>query len=309
MYIAYAMVCLIFGTTFLAIKVGVDAGIPPFFFGGTRFLVAGILIILSFLATNKQIRLTNKNMKETAMVGVLMTTVYFGALYWGEQHISSGLAALLAATTPLIVSIIQWQHKNSGLKIIGMCLGLLGVGVAVVTSFIGERATSSGLGVVVLLLGQIAFAFGTVRSRKTLSSGVDAHLFNAYQMIVGSVGLLVLSALTEPIKTLTFDTNILTSWIYLTIIGSIAGHGLYYWLVRTTNSFFPSTWTYISPIIAQFVGYWWLREELSIYSFVGLSLVLLGVFWINKDMRSEGKPPTPQPKLEKVISETTEASR
>lgn len=302
MYVAYVMVCIVFGTTFLAIKVGVDAGIPPFFFAGTRFLVAGLLILLFFRARGKQIRLTNKDLKETAYVGVLMSTVFFGILYWGEQYISSGLAALLAATTPLIVCLIQWQHRNSGLKIVGMCLGLLGVGVAVSTAFIGARVTDSGLAVVCILLGQVAYALGTVRARQTLASGLDAFLFNAYQMIFGSIGLLLLSILIEPVQTLVLDANILIAWTYLTVIGSIVGHGLYYWLVRVTNSFFPSTWTYISPIIAQFVGFWWLGEVLSLYSFVGLAFVLLGIFLINKDMQSNVKLPSLQPEPKKVIS-------
>ncbi len=298
MYLAYSMVCLIFGTTFLAIKVGIDAGVQPFIFAGTRFLTAGLLVILFLRITGKKVTLTREELRDAAFVGGTMTAVFFAALYWGEQYISSGLAALLSATAPMMVGMVQWKQgsgKLPGGKLAGLCLGLCGVGVAVFQSLNGGWGSKSMAAVLFILLAEVAYSFGTVRSKKAMASGANPYLFNAYQMIFGSAGLIILSALAEPWRGMHLNTDIAGAWLYLTILGSIVGHGTYYWLVRATNPMFPSTWTYISPIIAQFVGYLWLGEAVSVFSFVGLVLVLSGVFLINRDMGLPVKTPTVRP--------------
>lgn len=298
MYFAYSMVCLIFGTTFLAIKVGIDAGVPPFIYAGTRFLAAGLLVILFLRIAGRKVSLTREELKDAAFVGATMTAVFFAALYWGEQYISSGLAALLSATAPMMVGIVQWRQgsgKMLGSKLAGLCLGLCGVGAAVFQSLNGGWGSKSMLAVLFILLAEVAYSFGTVRSKKAMLSGANPYLFNAYQMLFGSAGLIILSALAEPWQGMDLNTTIVEAWLYLTILGSIIGHGTYYWLVRATNPMFPSTWTYISPIIAQFVGYLWLGEAISVFSFVGLVLVLSGVFMINRDMGLAGKTTTIRP--------------
>jgi len=302
MYFAYVLVCLIFGTTFLAIKIGVDAGVPPFIFAGTRFLVAGLLVILFLRITGRKVSLTREELRDAVIVGVTMTTVFFAALYWGEQYISSGLAALLSATAPMMVGMVQWRQgsgKLLGGKLAGLCLGLIGVGAAVFYSLNGGWGSKSIEAVLILLMAEVAYSYGTVRSKKALASGANPYIFNAYQMIFGSAGLIILSALVEPWQVTGLNTSIVGAWLYLTILGSIVGHGTYYWLVRATNPMFPSTWTYISPIIAQFVGYLWLGEAISVFSFVGLVLVLSGVLLINRDMRLEVKTPAVRPNAEK----------
>ncbi|MDA8212809.1 MAG: EamA family transporter [Clostridia bacterium] len=289
MYFAYAMMCLIFGTTFLAIKIGVDAGVPPFIFAGTRFLAAGILIILFFRLTGKQVRLSRQELRDACFVGISMTTVLFATLYWGERYISSGLAALLSATAPMIVGAVQWRQGSKsllGMKLAGLCLGLIGVGTAVFPALNSDGTLNSMVAVVFILLAQVTYSIGAVHSKRALVSGTNPYIFNAYQMLFGSAGLILLSVLLEPWQTLSLNSSIIKAWLYLTVLGSIVGHGTYYWLVRATNPLFPSTWTYISPIIAQFVGYWWLGETISFRSLVGLALVLLGLLLINRNVRT-----------------------
>lgn len=298
MYFAYALVCLIFGTTFLAIKIGIEAGIPPFIFAGTRFLAAGLMVILFLRITGRNISLTREELRDAAFVGLTMTGVFFAALYWGEQYISSGLAALLSATAPMMVGMVQWRQGSGTLpggKLAGLCLGLLGVGAAVFHSLNGGWGSRTVAAVLIILLAEVAYSLGTVRSKKAMISGANPYLFNAYQMIFGSAGLIILSALAEPWQAIDLNKGIVGAWLYLTILGSIVGHGTYYWLVKATNPMFPSTWTYISPIIAQFIGYLWLGEAISVFSFLGLAMVLSGVFLINRNMVLAAKTPAARP--------------
>ncbi|MZP29555.1 EamA family transporter [Heliobacterium undosum] len=284
---AYALMCAIFGTTFLAIKVGLEAGVQPFFFAGTRFFLAGLLVYGFFRLIGRGEGLTRQQLADAAFVGVTMTGFLFGALYWGEQHITSGLAALLSATAPLKVSLVErFQRKSKDgftpLKLAGLCLGLTGVAIAVYPSLQGgSSGTMALLSVTIILLAQATYAFGAVRSKRALSAGVNPYLFNAAQMVAGGLLLLLLSSLFETGQIQPWNAEILGAWAYLTVFGSIVGHGTYYWLVRATNPLFPSTWTYISPLIAQFVGFWWAGESLTAYTFLGLASVLSGVLIVN----------------------------
>ena len=132
MYLIYFLMCLIFGTTFLAIKIGVDAGVPPFLFAGTRFFLAGVIMLLAVRLRKGGIRLRRENCGDVVLVGVFMTGIMFGCLYWGEKYISSGLAALLAATTPIMIGSVEWwrgQRDNGLLKGCGLLISFVGVGI------------------------------------------------------------------------------------------------------------------------------------------------------------------------------------
>lgn len=280
LYIAYIVMCLIFGTTFLAIKVGVDAGIPPFFFGGTRFLAAGLAVGLVLYGKRQTIRLASAQLKDALYVGLMMTTALFAALYWGEQYISSGLAALLAAASPAMIALIQWhkkENKLAGVQKAGLGIGFAGVVLAIYPSVMVEANSWAIWAVLAVLAGELCAAAGAVRSRRALQQTTDVFLFNAYQMIFGGIGLLLLSLFFESFGTVRITPTAVWSWLYLTVLGSIVGHGIFYWLVKKSGPVFSSTWTYVSPIIAQGVGFWWLGEQVTMLSAAGLLLVLSGV--------------------------------
>ena len=284
MYIVYSLMCLIFGTTFLAIKIGIDAGAPPFLFAGTRFLLAGIIVLTSVILMQGRIGLEPGMRKDVVLVGTFMTAVMFGCLYWGEKYISSSVAALLAATTPIMISIVEWFQgirDHFRIKGAGLLLSFIGVGVAVLPALGIDVGTEAILAVVVILAAEAGCVFGTMTSKRVLAAGLDPFVLNGGQMVVGGSMLVLLSLVTEPWAGVV-NNRIFVSWAYLIVFGSLAGHGSYYWLVRRAGPLLPSTWTYISPVIAQFVGYCVLGEYLSGYSFAGLALVLGGVYLVSR---------------------------
>lgn len=284
MYIVYGLMCLIFGTTFLAIKIGIDAGAPPFLFAGTRFFFAGIIVLIAVKLLHGEIGLKTSKRIDVFLVGIFMTTVMFGCLYWGERYISSSIAALLAATTPIMIGIVEWvqgNRKNSWSKGCGLFISFIGVGIAVLPA-LGIAVTKEALAaVIVILVAEVGNVYGTMTAKKVLATGVNPFVLNGWQMLVGGAFLILLSWCTEP-AAFEMNTNVLISWAYLVVFGSLIGHGSYYWLVNRAGPLLPSTWTYVSPVIAQFVGYYVLSEYLSGYSFIGLSLVLWGVFLISR---------------------------
>ena len=284
MYFVYAFMCAIFGTTFLAIKIGVDAGAPPFLFAGTRFLFAGLVVLAITRLCNIKTSIPAARRKDIVLIGTFMTAIMFGCLYWGERYISSSVAALLAATTPIMIGIVEWlQGVRQGIwiKAFRLLLSFIGVTLAVLPA-LGVNGTAEALlAVFVILAAEAGCVFGTMRSKTVLSTGINPFVLNGWQMLIGGAMLVLLSLFTESATNL-FSPTISLSWLYLVLLGSLAGHGSYYWLVRHAGPLLPSTWTYISPIIAQFVGYYFLAEYVSGYSFLGLALVLFGVFFVSR---------------------------
>jgi len=132
-----------------------------------------------------------------------------------------------------------------------------------------------------LVASEGAYAFGAIKSREILNSGLNPFVLNGWQMVIGGLALIGLSFPTENWD-LALTGDIILSWLYLVIFGSLIGHGAFYWLVRRAGPLLPSTWSYVSPVIAQFVGYCWLDEYLSVFSFIGLVLVLFGVFVVGQ---------------------------
>ncbi|MEZ2367599.1 DMT family transporter [Bacillus sp. RCC_6_1] len=283
----YILVCIIFGTTFLTIKIGIEAGAPPLFSAGIRFFLAGIILMIIFKLKRKEI-MPHIFSKRIMYAGFCLTFMTFASLYWSEQYISSGLAAVLSATGPMMILLIQAKRNREKLQkeqLVALVIALIGVifvslpGMHQQVSFIWSIACS------VLVIGELFYGIGSIRSKEILSdlSNVSPFLINGIQMFYGGILLLIASIIVEQP-----NVTVLTSWsvqwpiLYLIFIGSIGGHGLYYWLLSKTNPVFPSTWLYVSPLIAIIVGYIILGEPLNPTMGMGACLILIGVFLANR---------------------------
>jgi len=291
--INYLLVCLIFGTTFLAIKVGIEAGAPPFLSAGIRFFAAGAIMILVFKIRKHRIKSLLFS-KSLMFNGFCLTFMTFATLYWAEQYIPSGLAAVLSATGPMMVLFLQARQQKTGFKIeqlLGLITALLGV---ILISSPGFSASISIIWVFacfLIIFGGWFYSLGTIRAKDFTNKNpnISPFLTNAIQMLYGGLFLLILSLMTEQLwsKDFHFNGEVLFSLIYLIIVGSIGGHGLYYWLVSKTNPVFPSTWLYVSPLVAILVGYIWLDEVVTPIMMIGALLILFGVFLTNRAILME----------------------
>jgi drug/metabolite transporter (DMT)-like permease len=284
--LAYGLVCLIFGTTFLAIKIGVDAGTAPFFAAGLRFFIAGILLFLWMVWKGKaDFKLLLR--KEMLLTGATLTFGTFAALYWGEQYVSSGLAAVLSATGPMMILLIQTfilREKASSVSLFGCILGLTGVLLLVLPNLALKVSSLWFIGCIVILIGEISYSVGAVLSKK-VSNGlaeVSPIALNAAQMMYGGLFLLMLSLSTEKLDLATqFSLPFSLSLLYLTVIGSMVGHSLFYWLVAKTDPVFPSTWLYVAPPIAVGVGVLFYNETVNGLTLIGIIIILAGTMLVN----------------------------
>jgi drug/metabolite transporter (DMT)-like permease len=286
--IRYVLMCLIFGTTFLAIKVGMDAGAPPFFSGGLRFFLAGLILFL-WMVWQRGVGWSLLLRKEMVFTGMGLTFGTFSTLYWAEQYVTSGIAAVLSATGPIMIVLLQTfvLRKRASMKsIMGCFIGFLGVVILIIPDVSVHMSILWLLGCIVILIGEVCYSMGALYSKHVIPRfpNVSPIALNAAQMMYGGILLLILSMFTERLRFEGMLTrNAIVSLLYLIIIGSMFGHSLFYWLVAKTNPVFPSTWLYISPLIAMGLGAFLYHEAVSWISLFGVLTILVGILLVNFD--------------------------
>ncbi|SEG74993.1 DMT family transporter [Paenibacillus sp. UNC499MF] len=282
----YILMCLIFGTTFLVIKVGIDAGASPFFSAGIRFFLAGAILFIAMIL-QKKARISLLLRKEMVLTGLALTFGVFASLYWAEQYVSSGIAAVLSATAPLMIMLLQTvmtRQNMSASSWTGCLVGLAGVIILLLPGMTVAFSTVWAAGCIAVLTGQIFYSAGTVYSRRVIRRFSDTSpiALNAAQMLHGGVMLLVLSLFTEQIHPeAMLVPEAAFSLLYLVVFGSMMGHTIFYWLVAKTNPVFPSTWLYVSPLIALSLGVYLYGEPLSFLSLLGGVTIIAGILLIN----------------------------
>lgn len=286
MMIAYLVMCLIFGTTFLSIKIGIEGGMPPFFFAGARFFLAGMIILFVLGGAKSLKQLTWQQVREIAFGGLGLTGIQFAAVYWAEQYLPSGTVAILAGTSPIFTSFLaMWtgQQKRSLSLLIGIALGFLGT--YLVASGSSQKLSGEGMmaavGVGLILLVKCLYAFSLTRFQKH-TRDVPSLTSNGLQMAVGGLFLLVLSLCLEQVTPSDYSPAAYGALAYLIVFGSVVGYSIFYWLLRVTNPVFPTTWTFVSPVIAMGVGALFLHETLTFAMGMGALSVLASVVLLNR---------------------------
>jgi drug/metabolite transporter (DMT)-like permease len=275
---AYIYVCLVGGTAFLAIRLGIDAGLPPFWSAGVRFFIAGFILLLYLWSQGSYRTLTPKQTRTLILVGLFTTGLRFAALYRAQQVIPSGQASLLAATFPLLVIILHALDQRS-VPPLYQWLGILGgfAGVALLLQAPLDVSAAYRSGSLLVLAGELMNAAGTILARRLLSEHVPPLQLNGVQMMVGSAGLLLAAAWTESFPSLAVWQAGLASVLFLSLAGSLLGTTLFYWLVGRIGPVVPSTWSYVAPVIALFSGYLILQETFTRVQLAGALLILLCV--------------------------------
>lgn len=261
--LAFAAVYVIWGSTYLAIRIAIES-IPPFTMAGARFLVAGVLLYGWALALGAE-RPTRRQVVNTAVVGALLLLGGNGAVVWAEQWVASGLVALLVAVVPLWMVVVDWLwgggSRPGPVLVGGLLWGLVGVGLLVGGSEIaaGPRDLAGG---VVVLLGGLAWAVGSIHSRRVPMPS-RPRMGTALQMLWGGLLLLLAGGLTGEWARVDPEAITVRSALalaYLVVFGSLVAFSAYIWLLRVTTPARVSTYAYVNPVVALFLG-WALADE------------------------------------------------
>lgn len=300
------VVYVVWGSTYLAIRVGVreGAGFPPFMMGAMRMLAGGGLLILWAVITRQRIRLTWREIGLLAASGLLLWSGGNGLVMWAEQRIISAFAALIISATPIWVAVIEAiidRKMPSLFFVISLLTGFAGIGVLVAPVLIsGVKADI--LGVLALLLATISWGSGSILQKRQ-PVHVTPQVSSAYQHLFGGLGfILALLFFKEPLPTPTAEAWI--AWGYLVVIGSVFAFTSYVQAIRLLPMKIVVTYAYVNPVIAMFLGWLILREPLTIWTYAGAALVLLGVAGIFRS-RQSGKAKVLQPLLQPVADKTS----
>ena len=287
-YIAWIAVCIIWGTTYLAIRVGV-ASLPPMLFAGLRWLIAGT-IFLFYLRLRGQKLPGREDILPLAIVGILLLGFGNGLVVIGEKWVSSGLTALLITTTPFwlvgIESFLIRGPKINLFIIVGLLLGLAGVTLIFGNHWEELLDASYLIGIFCILGAVVAWAFGSVYS-KYRKVNVHPLMGAATQMIIAGAAQVLLGLILGEASKFEFTNDGFLAFAYLTLIGSIFGYGSYIYSIAHLPLSLVSTYAYINPVIALFLGWLILGERLDLVIGIAAIIIIMGVILVKQGSKKQ----------------------
>ncbi|WP_158962551.1 EamA family transporter [Myroides fluvii] len=301
---AYLVVYFVWGSTFFFIHKALS-DFTPFVLGSLRFFAASVILLTyckmrGYKIFNKQV------VKQACITGFLLLFIDMGALIWAEQHVSSGIAAIMAAAAALWFIVLdrpQWKHNFSSLPIVlGLILGFVGV-----IMLFAEQITIAGdesqrllniFCMVLLILGSIAWTVGSLYSKysraKNEDKGEDLHVMvkTSWQMITAGILFTIVALLNGEYAQFDIYEISTSGWFslaYLITFGSILAFGSYIWLIQNRPVTEVSTYAYVNPVVAVALSYFFTDDIITSLQIGGLVVVLLSVGLMNWELYKDSK--------------------
>ena len=287
-FIAFFAIYIIWGSTYLLNKIVVSE-LPPFFLASIRFLTAGISMITIAAILKVDLSISKKQLLNTVIISFLFLVYGNSVFVWALQYLSSGFSSLIASTQPLFVLIIMKIIDRKPLKLrslIGVFLGVVGMCLLISQREI-TAAENSFLGIAVMLTCVLSWSYGSVFvSKATLPKN---YLVSAgYQMIIGGLIQMVISICLQETWSSPSDwsSNVQLSMLLLVIFGGIIAFTAFNYLLKKVSTEKVATSAYVNPIIALFMGWYFLDEKLTTQSIVASIILLTGVYFIASRKRT-----------------------
>ncbi|HWS53560.1 MAG TPA: EamA family transporter [Pyrinomonadaceae bacterium] len=291
-YGAWAAVCFFWGTTYLAIRVGLES-FTPMLLAGLRFLAAGGVLFF-VMARQQNVRLPKgREWLDLSVVGLLLLGVGNGAVVWAELWVPSGMAALLVATSPFWVVGIERLRRDGervGARgLVGMLVGFAGLGLLVGPQLFGaELGGYFLLGAILIQIGCFTWSAGSIYA-KHRPTGVTPLMAAAAQMLIAGVVLTLLGTAMGEWGEMRFSARSAGALAYLVVFGSIVAYSAYTYAVQKLPLSLVTTYSYINPVIALLLGWLLLDESLGWREAVGGFIILTGVALVKTSPKELGR--------------------
>lgn len=261
---AFAAIYLVWGSTYLGMRVAIET-MPPFAMAAGRFLISGA-ILYAFVRLRGAARPTRRHWRDNAVIGTLLLLGGNGLVVWAEQFIPSGVAALVIGITPVFFVLAEWAwpggQRPTALMFLGLALGFAGVAwLAAPWETAVDRALHPG-GLAALIMACVLWTIGSLLSRHTRNPA-PPFVASALQMLCGGVALAVVACIRGEVGELEPAAISARSWwafTYLVLIGSLVGFSTFVWLMKHSTPARVSTYAYVNPVVAVFLG-WWILDE------------------------------------------------
>lgn len=281
-WIGFAIVSTVWGSTWLAIKIGSDR-IPPFLAASLRFAVASLILYVILRIRKIAIPVTPEAKKLYLILIFLSYSIPFALVYWGQQYIPSALGSILFAAYPFSVAIfshlILHNERLTTFKVSGIAIGFIGL-VIIFAGDVHWSEVTGILGMSAILASTIMQALAIVLIKK-YGQPISPIVMNLVGMFFGGLVLFVLSVATESMQSIVWDEAAIGSVLYLATAGSVIAFVTYHWLLKRTEAVYLSLVSFINPIVAVILGAVVLEETLAPAVFVGTMFVFVGIVVAN----------------------------
>lgn len=302
--LAFSIIYFVWGSTFLAIRVGVRE-VPPLILASMRFYVAGLLLFAWMRLKGTPLP-TRRQWTAITLLAVCIFVIDYGLLFWAEQRVPSGLAAVMLATIPVFMAlseilILRTQRLTLRLGL-ALLVGIIGVSVLVNRSFNLQEAPIDSAGAIALVIAAISWSIASALTRK-LPLPESKPMSSGAQMLVGGFLLAVVGAALGEFRgfhVAAVSRGVWFALAYLIVAGSIVGFTAYVWLIHHESPTKVGTYAYVNPVVAVIIGYFLGGETVGPRTLLGTALVLVSVIVITT---TSAKKPAPVEALERELVE------
>jgi drug/metabolite transporter (DMT)-like permease len=283
-YLALAAICLIWGTTYLALRIAV-MHFPPFLFIAIRQTLSGLLLVLFMMLVMKQSLPSRQDLFRQAIAGFFLISMGNGLVAWAELYIPSGLAAIICSLMPLVVillniSINKEERPNMAI-VVGTLMGFAGI-VMIFSENLGIFSSSNYVIAVLLTLTAVfCWAGGSIWVKKK-SSPTNLFVNAGLQMFFGGLWLFPVSMVVDDLSAVHWSTQAFYAMLYLIAFGSIIAYACYAYALRSLPMTIVSLYAYVNPIVAVLLGWLILNEPLSAWMWVSICITIAGIYIVNK---------------------------
>jgi drug/metabolite transporter (DMT)-like permease len=275
----FLVIYLTWGSTYLAVRLAIET-VPPFLMVGVRSLIAGLLLCALAHARGASLP-TRTEWRGALIVGLLFFVGCHGLLAWAQRGVETGFAALMLATVPLWVPLLDWLRgaRPTGRVVAALAIGFLGVALLIGASRGLSAAGSDPLAVAVLLVSALSWALGSVLAR-ALALPKSVTQAAGLELLLGGAVLLGVSVASGELAG--FDVGAVSgrsalAIAWLAVVGSVLGFTVYGWLLRVAPPARVATYAYVNPVVAMALGWWLLGEPVTVAMLVASALILAAV--------------------------------
>ncbi|MCO4292306.1 EamA family transporter [Solitalea sp. MAHUQ-68] len=295
-YIALAIICVTWGTTFLATRVGIQS-IPPILFGAMRQTLAALFFFTVFFMRGGVLPKWH-DMRMQVVAGLLMIAFGNGVVAWGIKYVSSGLATIICSMMPIWVILINLV-SNSGEKLnwkigLGTLMGFTGLALIFRDHLTDLQNRDYLFGIIVIVFASISWTLGTMIAKKNFTEKVSPFLSSGIQTLSGGIMLFIFSPFVDSYEHLKFDQNGLMALAYLVILGSAVSYTCYSYALSKLPTSVVAMYAYINPVIAVIMGWLILDEKLNGVIGISAAIILGGLYLVNQGFKTQTKKEEPE---------------
>ncbi|MEX1238843.1 MAG: EamA family transporter [Cyclobacteriaceae bacterium] len=283
-YLALAAVCIIWGTTYLALRIAV-LHFPPFLFTAIRQTSAGLLLLGVLFAIGKTSFPSADHILRQAIGGFFMISMGNGLVAWAEMYIPSGVAAIICSLMPVLVILMNMMvhsdERPTPAIVLGVILGLGGIVIMFSEHLSGFSKTEYIIGILFTFAAVVAWAGGSIWIKKKHTES-NPFVNAGIQMFFGGLLLLPFSLAFDDLTNITWSDEVMYSFLYLIIVGSLIAYASYAYALRKLPMTIVSLYAYVNPVVAVILGWLVLDETLNMKIWIAIALTIAGIYIVNK---------------------------